>query len=92
MTRFAAEDPIPDGIVRGYIDMYSKLQVTESTYYSGWDYYTADGGLISNPYDLSIFFQALMNEEIINSNSLSEMLTWKTEKIQILSSFLLITD
>ncbi|MCE7864140.1 MAG: class A beta-lactamase-related serine hydrolase [Bacteroidetes bacterium CHB5] len=80
MTRFAAEDPIPDGIVRGYIDMYSKLQVTESTYYSGWDYYTADGGLISNPYDLSVFLQALMNEEIINSNSLSEMLTWKTEK------------
>ena len=80
MTKFAAENPIPNGIVRGYIDMYSKLQVTESTYFSGWDYYTADGGLISNPYDLNVFFQALMNGQIINSNSLSEMLTWKTEK------------
>ncbi len=77
-TMFAALDPIPDGIVRGYIDMYSRMQVTESTYFSGWDYYTADGGLISNPYDLSVFFRALMNEQIINSNSLAEMLTWKT--------------
>lgn len=79
-TMFAAEDHIPHGIVRGYIDMYSKLQVTESTYFSGWDYYTADGGLISNPYDMNVFFQALMNGQIINSTSLSEMLSWKTEK------------
>jgi len=80
MTRFAATNPVPDGIVRGYIDLYSKLQVIESTYFSGWDYYTADGGLISNPYDMNIFFQALMAGEIINSNSLNQMLTWQTPK------------
>ena len=78
MTKFAAEDHIPYGTVRGYIDMYSNLQVVESTYFSGWDYYTADGGLISNPYDMNVFFRALMNGQIINSNSLNEMLTWKT--------------
>lgn len=78
MTKFAAKDHIPDGTVRGYIDMYSNLQVVESTYFSGWDYYTADGGLISNPYDMNVFFRALMNGQIINSNSLNEMLTWKT--------------
>jgi D-alanyl-D-alanine carboxypeptidase len=80
MTQFAAEDPIPYGMVRGYIDMYSNLQVVESTYYSGWDYYTADGGLISNPYDLSVFFRALMDGQIINTNSLNQMLTWETPK------------
>ncbi len=79
-TMFAAEDHVPPGIVRGYIDMYSNLQVVESTWFSGWDYYTADGGLISNPYDMSVFFRALMNGQIINANSLSEMLSWKTEK------------
>ena len=79
-TKFAAEDHIPYGIVRGYIDMYSNLQVVESTYYSGWDYYTADGGLISNPYDMNVFFRALMNGQIINSNSLNQMLTWKAPK------------
>ncbi|MBK8881489.1 MAG: beta-lactamase family protein [Bacteroidales bacterium] len=78
MTRFAAKEHIPHGIVRGYIDMYSKLQVTESTYFSGWDYYTADGGLISNPYDMNVFFRALMNRQIINANSLDQMLTWKS--------------
>ncbi len=82
LTKFAAEDPVPDGIVRGYIDLYSNLQVIESTYFSGWDYYTADGGLISNPCDLSIFFQALMNGQIINSASLNKMLVWKAPKEQ----------
>jgi len=80
ITKFAAEDHIPYGTVRGYIDMYSNLQVIESTYFSGWDYYTADGGLISNPYDMNVFFRALMNGQIINSNSLNEMLTWNNPK------------
>lgn len=78
MTKFAAEAPVPHGIVRGYIDMYSNLQVIESTYFSGWDYYTADGGLISNPYDMNMFFQALMNGQIINHTTLNQMLQWKT--------------
>jgi len=56
-TQFAGKNPVPDGIVRGYIDIYSNLQVIEGTYYSGWDYYTADGGLISNPYDMNVFFR-----------------------------------
>lgn len=79
-TQFAGKNPVPDGIVRGYIDLYSNLQVIESTYNSGWDYYTADGGLISNPYDMNNFFRALMNGEIITSASLNEMLTFATPK------------
>jgi D-alanyl-D-alanine carboxypeptidase len=79
-TQFAGKNQVPNGIVRGYIDMYSKLEVIESTYYSGWDYYTADGGLISNPYDMNIFFRALMHGRIISIASLNEMLTWKKPK------------
>jgi D-alanyl-D-alanine carboxypeptidase len=79
-TKFAAEDHVPHGMVRGYVDMYSNLQVIESTYFSGWDYYTADGGLISTPYDVNVFFQALMNGQLINSTTLKEMLTWKSPK------------
>jgi D-alanyl-D-alanine carboxypeptidase len=79
-TSFAGKNPVPNGIVRGYIDLYSNLQVIESTYYSGWDYYTADGGLISNVYDMNVFFRALMNGQLINSNSLNQMLTWKIPK------------
>jgi D-alanyl-D-alanine carboxypeptidase len=80
MTSFAAENPIPGGTVRGYIDIYSNLQVIESTYFSGWDYYTADGGLISNPYDLTKFFHALMAGKIIGKNSLEQMFAWKNPK------------
>ncbi|MCU0456390.1 MAG: beta-lactamase family protein [Bacteroidales bacterium] len=76
-TQFAGKDPVPDDIVRGYIDLYSNLNVIESTYYSGWDYYCADGGLISNAYDMNEFFRALMGGQIISSSSLGEMLTWE---------------
>lgn len=79
-TRFATADPVPDGIVRGYIDIYSNKQVIECTYYSGWDYYTADGGLISNPYDMNLFMQALFDGKLINKSSLDEMMQWKTPK------------
>jgi len=78
MTQFAATNPVPDGIARGYIDLYSNLQVIESTYFSGWDYYTADGGLISNPYDLNVFFRALMDGQILTEQTLNEMLNWKS--------------
>jgi D-alanyl-D-alanine carboxypeptidase len=79
-TRFAATDPVPDGIIRGYVDFYSNLNVINATYYSGWDYYTADGGLISNANDLNIFMNALFNGEIISKTSLDEMLTWQKPK------------
>ncbi len=82
LTSFAAEDPVPEGIVRGYIDLYSNLQVLESTYYSGWDYYTADGGLISNPADLNNFFRSLMNGEVLTPASLTEMLSWQEPEEQ----------
>lgn len=81
-TLFAGKNPVPQNIIRGYIDLYSNLQVIESTYYSGWDYYTADGGLISNPYDMTLFFKALMSGKIISPPSLQEMLNWKTPKEQ----------
>jgi D-alanyl-D-alanine carboxypeptidase len=77
-TMFAGKNHVPNGIVRGYIDLYSNLQVLESTYYSGWDYYTADGGLISNTNDMNHFFRALMNGQIINVNSLNQMRAWRS--------------
>lgn len=79
---FAAKDKVPNGIVRGYVDFYSTLEVTESTYYSGWDYFTADGGLISNPYDMNVFIRTLMAGKIINTASLQEMLQWKRPREQ----------
>lgn len=75
--RFAALDNIPDGIVRGYVDFYSNLNVIESTYYSGWDYFTADGGLIGNPHDLGKFLRALATGGVLNATSMAEMTAWR---------------
>ena len=75
-TRFAAEDPVPDGIVRGYIDLYNNGQLLEATHYSGWDYFTADGGLISNPYDLTRFMRLLFTGQIIGEDALDQMTTF----------------
>ena len=75
-TQFASQDPVPDNIIRGYADFYSNLNVINVTYYSGWDYHTADGGLISNVYDMNTFFSALVRGEIISQSSLNEMMDW----------------
>lgn len=75
-TSFAAENPVPENIIRGYIDLYSKLEVIDATYYSGWDYYTADGGLISNPYDLYLFLRSVINSNIISQESFEQMTHW----------------
>ena len=80
MTQFAALDPVPDGIVRGYIDLYSKMELTNATYYSGWDYFTADGGLISNAHDLNIFLTNLFQGNIISQSSLQEIMDWQLPK------------
>jgi len=76
-TSFAATDPVPYNIIRGYVDFYSNLNVINSTYYSGWDYFTADGGLISNAYDLNIFLSSLFAGELISETSLNQMMDWR---------------
>lgn len=81
-TQFAATDPVPDGIIRGYVDLYSNLNLINATYYSGWDYNTADGGLISNAHDLNLFMTALFHGDILSPASLEEMLSWQAPKHQ----------
>jgi len=86
-TQFAAEDPVPKGIVRGYVDFYSNFNLINSTYYSGWDYYTADGGLISNAHDLNVFLHALFNGQVLTEVSMNKMLDWQEPKEQETEGF-----
>jgi len=76
-TQFAATDHVPDGVIRGYVDLYSNLNLTNATYYSGWDYFTADEGLISNTNDLAIFMTRLFQGNLLSEESLNEMMSWK---------------
>lgn len=80
-TSFAATDQVPKNIIRGYIDLYSNLNVIDATQYSGWDYFTADGGLISNVYDLNSFMRSLLNAELISQASLNQMLAVKKPNV-----------
>lgn len=77
-TQFAAKDPVPAGIARGYVDFYSNLNVINSSYFSGWDYYQADGGLLSNANDLNTFLRALFKGQILSEASLQEMTNGQT--------------
>lgn len=81
-TQFAATDPVPNNIVRGYIDQYSNLNLINSTQYSGWDYFTADGGLISNAHDLNVFLTHLFEGNLLSDASLQEMMDWQSPKEQ----------
>jgi len=81
-TAFATEDPVPADIIRGYVDLYSNLNLIECTYFSGWDYFTADGGLISNPHDLGVFLRALVNGQVLNATSWAEMTAWRSPASQ----------
>ncbi|RCR71544.1 class A beta-lactamase-related serine hydrolase [Larkinella punicea] len=76
-TQFAARNPVPKTIIRGYVDLYNDLNVVESTYYSGWDYYTADGGLISNPHDMAVFLRTLFDGKLLKPATLAEAMQWK---------------
>ena len=73
-THFAATDKVPAGIVHGYIDLYSDLQVIDATNYSGWDYFTADGGLISSVADINTFLTSLCTGKILSAASFKEMI------------------
>jgi len=79
-TQCAATDPVPDDIIRGYVDFYSNRNLINATFYSGWDYFTADGGLISNAYDLNIFMTALFSGQVLSASSMDEFLDWQAPK------------
>lgn len=74
-TRFDINNPVPADLARGYTDWYNKHQILESTWYNGWDYYTADGGLQSTPTDLVLLVEGLFANKLINAASLQLMLT-----------------
>jgi len=86
-TQFAATDPVPDGIIRGYVDFYSNMNLINATYYSGWDYFTADGGLLSNAFDLNVFMTRLFSGQILTETSMAELLSRQAPKEQFDDQF-----
>lgn len=70
----AESDPIPDDVARPYLAL-TKGKYQDITGWAVSDAATADGGALSNMWELQVFVQALFGGRIINQNSLNEMTT-----------------
>ncbi len=74
---YSESNPIPEGCVKGYVDIYGKGLFPESEFlYKDELGIGGDGGIAINVYDLGIFLEKLMKGDLISSNSLSEMTNW----------------
>lgn len=74
---YSEEKPIPDGLVKGYMDIYGNGQYIESEFvYNDEIGVGGDGGIVINAYDTAIFFEELMKGNLISASSLNEMTNW----------------
>ena len=72
-TFFAEEEEIPGGYVSGYVNINNEFDdITEYNLSLAW---TA-GGLVSNTQDLTRFAQGLFGGELLQPDSLAQMLTF----------------
>lgn len=69
--------PIPQGTVKGYVDMYGNGQYVESEFLYKDELNTADGGISSNVYDLGVFFERLLKGDVISKQSLEDMTAYE---------------
>lgn len=74
---YSEEQPIPDGSVKGYVDIYGNGQHVESEFlYNDELGIGGDGGIAINAYDLATFFEQLMKENLISETSIDKMTEW----------------
>ena len=74
---YSEENPIPDGCVKGYADIFGNGQFVESEFlYNDELGIGGDGGIAINAWDLATFFEQMMKGNLISSSSLDEMTNW----------------
>lgn len=74
-TFFYGEE-IPGGFVSGYIDIPPADEKLDDVSFVNISFAGAAGGLISNPEDVTKFFQALLSGKLLKTGSLREMFTF----------------
>lgn len=68
---------IPEGTVKGYVDVYGNGQHVESEFlYNDELGIGGDGGVAINAVDLATFFQQLMRGNLISEASIDDMTSW----------------
>lgn len=73
---FGTDKPLPDGIVKGYADIYGNGQFVETEFAYKDELNTGDGGIAINAYDLARFIEALHKGQIISQTSVQAMENW----------------
>ncbi|MEM6297304.1 MAG: serine hydrolase [Bacteroidota bacterium] len=74
---YSEENPIPEGCVKGYYDIYGNGQYAESEFLYGDELgIGGDGGIAINAYDLALFLEGLSKGELISETSLVQMNDW----------------
>ncbi len=71
-TRFAASEPVPDDLIRGYVDLRNNGQLLDGTRFNGWDVH-ADGGLLSDPAELTVLMRAMMDGTLVPPSLLEDV-------------------
>lgn len=70
------QDATPDGLVKGYMDLYETGDYVESDYFYQDELSTGDGGIAINVQDLGMFMNELMHGNIISQSSMDAMQNW----------------
>lgn len=69
--------PIPDGTVKGYVDVYGNGQYIESEFlYNDELGIGGDGGIAINAFDLATFFEQMIKGNLISTSSIDAMTDW----------------
>jgi len=72
----AGDAAIPDGLIKGYMDLNGTGEMVESRFFYEEELNTADGGIIMNPQDLGKLIEEWHKGNIISSQNVETMKTW----------------
>jgi len=72
----AGDAAIPEGLIKGYLDINGIGQMVESKFFYEEELNTADGGIIMNPQDLGKLFEEWHKGNIISLQNVEAMKTW----------------
>ena len=74
---YSETQPIPEGMVKGYVEIYGNGQMVESEFLYGDELgIGGDGGVAINAYDLAVFLRSLAQGQLISEASWNKMTDW----------------
>jgi len=72
----AGDAAIPEGLIKGYLDINGTGELVESKFFYEEELNTADGGIIMNPQDLGKLIEEWHKGNIISPQNVEAMKTW----------------